>query len=28
VSDLEGGLKAVDKQIDAQLANAEGSKVP
>src|SRR3954454_22752373 len=28
VSDLEGGLKNVDKQIDAQLANAEGKQVP
>jgi multiple sugar transport system substrate-binding protein len=28
VSDLEAGLKGVDKQIDAQLANAEGKDVP
>jgi len=28
VSDLEAGLKDVDKQIDAQLANATGSQVP
>jgi multiple sugar transport system substrate-binding protein len=28
VSDLEAGLKGVDKAIDAQLANAEGKKVP
>jgi multiple sugar transport system substrate-binding protein len=28
VSDLETGLKDVDKQIDAQLANATGSQVP
>jgi multiple sugar transport system substrate-binding protein len=28
VSDLEAGLKGVDKQIDAQLANAEGKQVP
>ncbi len=27
-SDLAGGLKSVDKQIDAQLANATGSAVP
>jgi multiple sugar transport system substrate-binding protein len=27
-TDLEGGLKGVDKQIDAQLANASGQQVP
>jgi multiple sugar transport system substrate-binding protein len=28
VSDLQAGLKDIDKQIDAQLANAEGKQVP
>jgi multiple sugar transport system substrate-binding protein len=28
ISDLEAGLTGIDKQIDAQLANAEGKKVP
>jgi multiple sugar transport system substrate-binding protein len=28
VKDLQGGLQGVDKQIDAQLANAEGKQVP
>jgi hypothetical protein len=28
VSDLQGGLAGVAKQIDAQLANAEGQQVP
>ena len=28
VSDLQAGLEGVDKQIDSQLANAEGKDVP
>ena len=28
VPDLQAGLAGVDKQIDAQLANAEGKQVP